>query len=474
MLRLWPRSLVGQLLLVTALALLGAQALSLSLLVRAGANERLSEISGFAAARIVGAVDRELSPDDADSADKEDEMLGRPRARRHGSSIDAHDVGHKPGGGRRGVRIVDAPPPSLANDRWNELSARVVALLGDSRYRFTAVRSAVLTRQERARMPVTPGFEGQTVLVAAHMNDGGWVVARVFAREPGHRLPSALLVQTLLIYVLLLGPIMWIGWHVSRPLKRLSRAMGEPVGRARPDPVGPGGPGDVSDLIDGFNSMRERIAAMLADKDRMLGAIGHDLRTPLASLRVRVENVRDDALRTRMVASVDAITAMLDDILSLARVGRSQEDPVESDIAALADALAEDYRDMGADVTFVEAVAPANTTARVRRDLLRRAIRNLVDNAIKYGTRARLSVESDAGGVTIDVRDDGPGIAEDRIADLIEPFARDESSRNRDTGGAGLGLAIAKAIVEHEGGRLELAKASEGGLSARIVLPRGA
>lgn len=459
--RLWPRSLVGQLLLVTAAALFVAQGLSMVLLMTAREEARLSELSGLSAARIIGAIERDSGDSVVDERQRRQAPGLQPALT---PDAPAAPAARRRYGGR--TRILASPPPALAHDAWPELSDRVAVVLADSPYRFDEVRSRT-TAGDPTRDMMVRHHNARVVLVAARIDDGRWIIARSFMRVDEHRFPGVLLVQSLLIYLLLLGPILWMGWRVSRPLKRLSQAMDEPVGLARPEPVAASGPGDVRDLIAGFNAMRMRIAAMLSDKDRMLGAIGHDLRTPLASLRVRVESVTDDTLRGRMVDSIDSITVMLDDILSLARVGRSLEQPAETDIAALVDALVEDYRDMDRDVTFVEGPA---VTARVRRDLIARAIRNLVDNALKYGKRARLSVEDTTGEIIIVIADDGPGIAADRIAELIEPFARDETSRNRETGGAGLGLAIARTIVEHEGGRLVLENAPGGGLEARIVL----
>ncbi len=457
--RLWPRSLVGQLLLVTAAALFVAQGLSMVLLMSAREEARLSELSGLSAARIIGAVERDAGDGRADGRAS---RQARGMLRATPSAANTPRTRH---GGR--TRILLNPPPTLARDDWPQLSDRVATILTGSPYRFDEVRSR-MSAGNPAREMMVRHHDARVVVVAARIADGRWVVARSYMRVDKRSFPTVLLTQTLLIYLLLLGPILWMGWRVSRPLRRLARAMDEPVGLARPEPVAPSGPGDVRDLIAGFNAMRDRIAAMLSDKDRMLGAIGHDLRTPLASLRVRVESVADDTLRQRMVDSIESITVMLDDILSLARVGRSLEGPAETDIAALVDALVEDYRDMERDVTFLDGPA---VTARVRRDLIARAIRNLVDNALKYGVRARLWVDDRAGNIVIVVADDGPGIPDDRIAELIEPFARDETSRNRDTGGAGLGLAIARTIVQHEGGRLVLENAPDGGLEARIVLP---
>jgi signal transduction histidine kinase len=225
----------------------------------------------------------------------------------------------------------------------------------------------------------------------------------------------------------------------------------------------------VRELISAFNAYRARIATMLSDKNRMLGAVGHDLRTPLASLRVRVEQIDDDGLRDKMIASIEEMTAMLTDILALARSGAGTEAPERMDVTALVGELAADYRERGQDVAVGD-VAKAAIMARPL--LLRRALRNLIDNGVSYGVRVRLSVVVAGRSVQIRVSDDGPGLTEDQIRTLIEPFARGEESRNRATGGAGLGLSIARDIAEGEGGTLTLAnRDGGGGLTATIELP---
>ncbi len=220
--------------------------------------------------------------------------------------------------------------------------------------------------------------------------------------------------------------------------------------------------------VAAFNAYRARIATMLSDKDRMLGAVGHDLRTPLASLRVRVEQVDDAALRGKMIASIEEMAAMLTDILALARSGAGTGEAERVGLAALAAELAADYRERGKDVALSDVT---DTMVRARPMLLRRALRNLIDNGVAYGQRARLSVATADGMARIIVSDDGPGLPDEQIATLIEPFARGEQSRNRATGGAGLGLSIARDIAEGEGGTLTLANRAGGGLDAVVELP---
>jgi len=201
----------------------------------------------------------------------------------------------------------------------------------------------------------------------------------------------------------------------------------------------------------------------------MLGAIGHDLRTPLAALRVRIESVEDETDRARMAETIDEMNHTLDDILSLARLGRPSEPLTEVDLAALVDAVVEDFRDLDNDVTFEEA---ERLKMRLRPSLMRRAVRNLIENAIKYGKSAEVRITADAHAVSIVVADHGPGIPPEQLGNVFEAFTRLETSRNKDTGGIGLGLALARAIVRNAGGDVTLANRLEGGLAATITLPR--
>jgi signal transduction histidine kinase len=229
------------------------------------------------------------------------------------------------------------------------------------------------------------------------------------------------------------------------------------------------GPSDVRDLIAAFNIYRARIIAMLSDKDRMLGAVGHDLRTPLASLRVRVEQIDDAALRGKMIASIEEMTAMLTDILALARTGAGTEPAEHIALAPLLSALVAEYSERGVAVSLGD--HGGDVRVEVRTMLLRRALRNLIDNAVAYGRVARVGWTVDGGQVRIVVADDGPGLAPDQIEALMQPFARGEQSRNRATGGSGLGLTIARGIAEGEGGSLHLRNRTGGGLDAILTLP---
>jgi signal transduction histidine kinase len=222
------------------------------------------------------------------------------------------------------------------------------------------------------------------------------------------------------------------------------------------------GPNDVRQLIDSFNAMQARVSTLLGEKDVMLGAIGHDLKTPLAALRVRVESVEDDAEREKMAATIDEMVTILDDILMLARLGRSGEAVQSVDIGALAESVAGEF----ASASFVE--PERRIVADVRPVLLKRALRNLIDNAVTYGKSATVSVRQADGTTSVEIADDGPGISGSEIDAMFEPFARADASRNRATGGSGLGLTIARAIARSHGGDVVLENRSERGLRASL------
>ncbi|MGF1549542.1 MAG: ATP-binding protein, partial [Sphingomonadaceae bacterium] len=306
------------------------------------------------------------------------------------------------------------------------------------------------------------------LILSAQGGDGRWANAIVPIRPGDPRGLGWLIVQTVIIYLVILAAILWIGRRIARPVAALTRSAKSFGTGDAAEPVPVAGPADVRRLIEAHNQMRERVAAMLVEKDQMLGAIGHDLRTPLASLRIRAENALDEAESVKMAETIEEMNRILDDILALARLGRPGKPARRTDLAALADALVEDMAELGGTVRLADSPRVA---AEVRPDLIRRALRNLIENAIKYGGGAEVGVRAESGEALIEVLDRGPGIPAERIAEMMEPFTRMEPSRSRMTGGAGLGLALARAIARDHGGELRLENRANGGLAATIVLP---
>jgi signal transduction histidine kinase len=215
--------------------------------------------------------------------------------------------------------------------------------------------------------------------------------------------------------------------------------------------------------------MRERLERFIQDRPRMLAAISHDLRTPLTSLRLRAEFIEDEETRTRILATLDEMQRMAEATLVFARQEAAREETRTVDLAALVDSLCQDLRDLGRDVSF----GGAEKTPYVCRPVgLKRALRNLIENAVIYGQRARVELRETAAELSVIIDDDGPGIPERDVERVFEPFVRLEESRNSQTGGIGLGMAIARSIVRRHGGDIVLTNRAAGGLRVTVRLPR--
>jgi signal transduction histidine kinase len=442
---LWPRSLAGQMALLVALALFVAQAINFGLLLRERNRLRFEQIITPTVTRLV---------------DTEDRL----------NSGVASESGH----GHVHIAAINPIDPGL--ERQPTVERAIADALREAGFHPSAVVAAIrpVHHHERrsyedARYAARLTRYGAVLDIAVAMPNQGWLVLRAPWPQDNRGLIWGLIAQTLVLYVVVLLPVLWIGRRISLPLRSLAGAARDFKPGDDQPLLTESGPADVREVTAAFNLLRRRVTAMLDEKDRMLGAIGHDLRTPLAALRVRIESVEDDADRARMADTIDEMNRTLDDILSLARLGRPSEPPVDVDLSALVDAVVEDFRDLGAAVTFEDG---ARLPMKLRPALMRRAVRNLIENAVKYGHSATVRIAAGAEAVEIIVADEGPGIPPERLADVFDPFTRLETSRNRETGGIGLGLALARAIVADARGQIRLENRPGGGLDAIIALPR--
>ena len=444
--RIVPKSLVGQMAVLIGIALLLAQLASFAFL--------LVERQQFNRAQIDTPAITRFTSTAADFAQ------AAPEFRR----LVLNDAS------RRGAHYELARTSSLpaAADRREDAEDRLRQSLEAAGVRVSEVRAAIDRRPPEHRSSAPRRRPSQAMLLSVELTDGAWLNARLIVPGPPPLLTPELGLGTLLLYLFVLSAAVFIATRLARPLGDLTRAAEAFRGRNEPVVVEPSGPADLRNAILAFNAMNERVVKLLEEKDRTLGAIGHDLRTPLASLRIRAESVEPAEDRDRIIATIEEMTATLEDILTLARSGRSRERLETADVAAVGRSVADEYRELGHSVEFH---ADGPHMLEVQPNLLRRAIRNLIDNAVKYAGAAEVRITGNDQAVTVAVLDRGPGLSQMDLERVSGAFYRGEPSRNRETGGAGLGLSIAEAVADAHGGSLSFANREGGGLVVTITLP---
>ena len=461
--RLWPRSLRGQVLVAVMLALLAAQAVSAVLLLRAAEHRRDAAMLSAAALQLV----RQEAPREVERMrDQRRERRLRQLAPRLPRPLRVEWTSQKPVlAGERRYPVRERELAAMLAGQGVPVADLVVVLRPVARDPFLAARPRLVARLEREN----GGRRAMLVVGLRREGESRWSVVRVPRPVAERAVTGTIVLQTLVLFLALSLALWLLLRRITRPLASLTARTTRFAETRQPAPPLPEtGPDDLRRLIAAHNAMEGRVAALLDEKDLMLGAIGHDLKTPLAALRVRIEATPDEAQRARMAAIIEDMATTLDDILMLARVGRPGEAREPTDLAALAASVVSEFEDLGEPVALSEG---PRVIAPVQASWLRRALRNLVGNAVRYGGSARVEVLIGGNGAVLRVDDNGPGIPDARIPALLEPFARGEESRNRQTGGSGLGLAIARAIAEQHGGTLVLSNRAEGGLRAEIRLP---
>lgn len=261
----------------------------------------------------------------------------------------------------------------------------------------------------------------------------------------------------------------WYGAKLlSRPIQRLSAAAESLSENLDSPPLDESGPREARQAAHTFNLMQKRIREQVQQRSRMLGAVSHDLRTPLSRLKLRLEQIDDIKLQGQMRQDLDDMIRMLDATLSYLHEQRTSEALQWMDVQALIESLCENAQDQGADVQASGHCAPL----QVQPMALRSCINNLLDNALRYAGQALITLEDSREQLIIRVIDHGPGINADKREAVFEPFFRLEGSRNRNSGGVGLGMTIAREAAQRLGGALSLEETPGGGLTAVVCLPR--
>ena len=303
------------------------------------------------------------------------------------------------------------------------------------------------------------------------LDDGQWIRVSI-AREseaPTPALPFDFFVHLLISLVVVTGVGMLAVRQVTRPLQQLAQAADSLGSNLDAPPLAEEGPAETRQAAQAFNRMQQSIRRLISERARALSAVSHDLRTPLTRLRLRAELIDDEDLRNQIADDIDAMTGMIDSTLDYLRGLQESEAIHPLDINALLQSLVNDAAVLGRELDISgQALAPFPG----RLTALRRALQNLIDNAIKYGHSAHLSVIDAADSLRLTVSDDGPGIAEEELSRVTEPYYRPDTARRSETGGVGLGLSIVSDIARLHGGELQLRNRPEGGLAATLVLRR--
>ena len=314
-----------------------------------------------------------------------------------------------------------------------------------------------------------------SVEFAVQLSDGKWLTISTLLQVDDRVVVwserGLILLEGLIILLL----SAWLVRRLTQPLDRLSRSVvqfGEFPEHSQSFPEE--GVKEIRGAAKSFNRMREQIQGNLLERNRIISAMAHDLRTPLTRLQLRLDRVEDETLRAKLTESVADMKSIIEQGLGFARSLDTTEGATRMDLLSVIASLVDDYADVGHDVSLAANLLnnPRAMVIEARALCLKRCLENLITNACKYGGSAEVDVRELDRAYVVTVADNGPGIPEDLLEKVFEPYFRVESSRNRTTGGTGLGLAIARNMAHLNGGTLTLKNRVQGGLVATLTLPK--
>lgn len=350
---------------------------------------------------------------------------------------------------------------------WQPSGTRPTGSVQLSRLREQMVEDAAELGRADLQLHLRPVGVAGNVSGSLLLSDRSVVLFRTYASDAWSL--NAGRVLTLMLPTLALVLLAWVLFRATlAPLRMLVRASKD-VGAGPPQPLAELGTAEVRDLIHAFNEMQQRVYESMTNRTQSMLAIGHDLRTPLARMQLRVEGLDlDEETREGMSADLGEMRHMLESLQAFVETGGSRLPAERVDVAVMTQTLVDTAADNGGDATFhglesLEIVA--------RPVSLRRALSNLIENALHYAGNVRVTVRRDGAMAEIVVEDDGPGIPADRLGDVLQPFVRLDSARSRDTPGMGLGLAIVRRAVQLDNGTLHLRNRPTGGLIATLRFP---
>ena len=379
------------------------------------------------------------------------------------------------------VRFQMADRPEVDHESHSDggrISSRINALSGPDGHRAIRVELHEVPNGMLALTQLPPQMDQMhkammqgelsaiEMKLAIGLSDGRWLNVATRFQRPPLQWPWAQAITFGVTAALLLIAACWfILSRITGPLRHLSDAA-ERLGRGEQvDSIAPRGPFEVRHLTDAFNRMQSRLTRFIADRTQLFAALSHDLKSPLTAMRVRAEMVEDDENRDRLIGSIDEMKSMVEATLSFAHSMATSE---PSEIVELTGFLKKLRDDMAGDFTLQ---TQHGTHARIRPQAMRRALRNLIENGLRYGGGVAVSDQTSGDMIRISITDNGPGIPDSELDRVFEPFYRLEKSRSRETGGTGLGLSIARTIIQAHGGTIKLANRPTGGLDVTLEIP---
>lgn len=347
-----------------------------------------------------------------------------------------------------------AVPGGPGVDAWQSLTAQIRLLAHDLQPDGVVIGTSA---------------DPHVALLSLRLPDNSWLNVNLFAAARAKSSSHGTLLSTSLMALgVILMSLLMASW-LTRPLHRIADAVTHLSPDNPASSVPEAGPKEVRQLAIAFNDMHRRLSDLILRRTRSLAAVSHDLRTPLTRLKLRLNDVEAPALQRAMASDIDDMEQMIEATLSYLKGDETSEPLRPIDLVALLETIIDDARDAGRDAGLD---APAHVVVNARLMGLKRAFSNLIGNALRFGAQVKTSVTTAGDTIVVSIDDNGPGIPEDKLAFVMEPFVRLEDSRNTETGGVGLGLTIAKTHIEANGGSLVLRNRPEGGLSAVIHLPR--
>jgi signal transduction histidine kinase len=511
--RFWPQSLFGRLMAASIIALLLAQVVSLVMIARERERFILQGSVREWSRRVTEVTNLLLGMDDTERSATIARLTERPWRFGHRPpdafmfrdglvNAPEGDSAQFPPRGSQGGTSPPGPPPGgrhgpmgLPPEDSRSLILRATTYPA-AVVPFTKAGDFEPTFEEQLRADLGTGFEVDVTRAAdpakkaipiggplfsevhdssaefydAHIKfpDGYSAVFRVTRYARGAPLPRGLFMNLALLVVVLSVALWVVARSITRPLSELARAA-DSVGRDLRQPkIAEQGAREIRNAARAFNTMQDRMQRYLDSRSRVLAAMSHDLKTPLTRLRLQVEMLDDSTAQVKLGRQLDEMESMVHGALALFKGLDDNEAFMPVDINEMLATLQSEFAEMSAQVTLQ---GQASRALLGKPQALRRCLTNLIANAAKFGSQATVVVE-DGPALTIRVRDDGPGIPEEELERVFEPFYRLESSRNRDTGGSGLGLSIARDVIQAHGGSLVLQNLPVRGLEAIVTLPR--